>query len=351
MRITNNTFLLNIRQQLAVNGRNMLAAQERVATQKRINRLSDDPIDGGRILNLKSLLGRSVQFRDNLERAGALASVQEQALGQAHDLIKRAKELLLTETNEVGSTVATRESARIEIATLASQLAQVGNTRYDGNYIFSGFQTETPAFTDARVNAVAGAVAGDVALTDARVTDVTKLTYANYELRFTAPGQFDVVNTSDGSTVLANQTFVSGQAIHFDGVSLTLEAGPGGPAAGDTFNVTMTPPGVYQGDSEVQYIEVQQGTRVPLNVPGDRVFQGVGIAGGMDAFDILHARGPRAGDERSRRHGPAAGRAGRRACAVRRRAGEDWCAHESAVAGKWSATKKSRCGSTRCAAT
>jgi flagellar hook-associated protein 3 FlgL len=291
MRVTANSNVLAMLRQLSINGHSLIRAQEQVATQKRINRLSDDPVDGGRLLDLNKLSDQAGQYQKNVERTRALASVQEQTIGQAHDLLARAKELLLRETNEVSSTVSTRESTRIEIAMLTSQLIQLGNTRYDGSYIFSGYATSTPAFTEAQVAAVPSAVAGDATVTGVQVSDVTRLTYDDYEIVFTAPGAFDVVDVTDAQVVLSNQAYVSGQPIRFDGVEITLTSGVGGPQAGDTYAVTLTPPGVYQGDGQVQQVEIQPGEKVVQSLPGDRVFQGVGIGGGVDVFDILHRVG------------------------------------------------------------
>ena len=288
MRITNNTLVNQIRNQLTNNALALMRAQEQVATGKKINRLSDDPVNGGRVLDLKSAISRTRQYSDSIGRATSLTTIQDQTLGQAGNLIGRAKELLLGESNEVGSTSATRESARIEIAMLTSQMVQLGNTRYDGNYIFSGFATTTPAFADATINAAPLARTGDATVTGSQVEDATKLTFDNYEIRFTAPGQFDVVNVTSGQTALSGQTYASGQPIRFDGIAVTLTSGPLGPATGDVYGVSATTPGTYQGDGQVQYVEIQQGQRVQQNTPGDRVFQGTGTAGGVNIFQTLN---------------------------------------------------------------
>ncbi|MEX2015198.1 MAG: hypothetical protein WD873_01085, partial [Candidatus Hydrogenedentales bacterium] len=82
--------------------------------------------------------------------------------------------------------------------------------------------------------------------------------------------------------------YVSGGAIRFDGIQMSLVNNPGAPAAGDTFTIAATAPGVYLGDGQIQEVEIQAGTLVAQNIPGNRVFQGTGIVGGVDVFAILN---------------------------------------------------------------
>ena len=43
----------------------------------------------------------------------------------------------------------------------------------------------------------------------------------------------------------------------------------------------------YSGDSGEVKIQANSSANVAVNLPGDKVFQGVGVAGGTDMFDIL----------------------------------------------------------------
>lgn len=286
MRITQNTLFNGLRHHLMHNGNDLLRAQEVVATQKNINRLSDDAVASGRILNLNTSIARSRQFISNIERVTSLAEIQDSTLGQAADLVARAKELLLAESNEVTSTTQTREAARIEIAQLTMQMLHVANTSYDGQYIFSGFATQTRAFAEGAVNAVPVAPpAPGATLSDQGVLDFTQVTFHDYEIRFDGSGLFDVVDTTSGATILAGQGYTSGEPITFDGITVTLT---GAPVAGETWSISTAAPGVYQGDGNAQQVEIQPGTFIQQNIAGDRLFQGVGLPGGVDIFDTLN---------------------------------------------------------------
>jgi flagellar hook-associated protein 3 FlgL len=286
MRITQNTLFNSLRSHLR-NANGLLNAQETVATQRSFNRLSENPIDAGRVLDLGRALSRSTQYLNNINRTSALADVQDQTMGQVHDLIQRSKELLLREANAVTSTGATRESARIEIAIITTQMVQVANSRFDGQYLFSGFASNTPAFADAGVQVAPSAIGARAAVTTQAVVDSTRTTYHDYQIQFTAPGVFDVVDTTNSVVIQSAQTYASGGSIRFDGLEIVLTDSPGAPTTGDVYTITTTPPGIYQGDGQSQEVEIQADTRIQQNVPGDRIFQGVGLTGGANIFDTL----------------------------------------------------------------
>lgn len=78
---------------------------------------------------------------------------------------------------------------------------------------------------------------GGAAVTAATITDDTQLTFDDYEIRFTAPGQYDVVNATTGAAVSSGNAYSSGGAITFAGMSITVTDSGSGPAAGDVFRV------------------------------------------------------------------------------------------------------------------
>ena len=287
MRISNNAMFDQMRRHLMQNTERLMRAQEQMATQKRFSRLSDNPIDAGRVLNLKGAVSRTDQYLRNIEQAVTAAGVQDQAAGQIHELLARANELLVREANQATSTPATREATRIEMANLAGQLLHVANTRFDGKYVFGGHQTGQPAFAGATAQVDGDPVQDGTLAAAARVVDASALTYRPYEIRFTAADRFDVIDVQGGQTILADQAYVSGEPINFAGLEATLADGTGAPAAGMTLQIETTPAGEYLGDGRIQEVEVQPGGRTPVNMPGDRLFQGAGLADGIDLFALM----------------------------------------------------------------
>jgi len=75
--------------------------------------------------------------------------------------------------------------------------------------------------------------------------------------------------------VLSGQTYVSGSAITFDGIQLTISDGTAPPTAGDLFHVVSQ--SRYAGDSTIQDIEVADGEVISTSIPGHEVFSGPNV--------------------------------------------------------------------------
>jgi flagellar hook-associated protein 1 FlgK len=72
----------------------------------------------------------------------------------------------------------------------------------------------------------------------ATILDPSALTLDDYEVVFTSPGQFDLVDATQGTTVSTGNAYASGMTVDVDGVRLTLADATGGPQAGDRFRVS-----------------------------------------------------------------------------------------------------------------
>lgn len=80
---------------------------------------------------------------------------------------------------------------------------------------------------------------GGAVISGGTVTDLTLLTLDDYEVRFSGPANYTVVNTAT-KTVAASGAYVSGNPITVDGLSFTITDNSGAPAAGDVFKVSAT---------------------------------------------------------------------------------------------------------------
>lgn len=126
------------------------SANEVVATSKRINSLSDDPVGLTQVLNLKASLANIDQMDRNINMGKTWLAAAESALTQVSDLISATKALCIemaTATKgapERAAAAATIQNAFDEIVTLA-------NSEINGQYIFSGSRTDTAAFSQGGV--------------------------------------------------------------------------------------------------------------------------------------------------------------------------------------------------------
>jgi flagellar hook-associated protein 3 FlgL len=267
---------------------NLLDAQEVMASQSKINRLSDDPVGAGQIVSLEDSLSQYDNFLNNLGAASDMATLYDDAMTSVTELLKRTKELVLQEANTASSTETTREAARTEIASMASQLVTVANLQYSNRYLFAGYSDNAPAFLDTYVTTTPGASnSGAVGVASQHINDVTLVTGDTYTITFTGAATYDVVDTTTGVVVSSGSAYTSGSDITFDGITVTLEDTPGPPVAGDTFTIATTPAGsTYQGDTGQISYEVDQDRYETINLTGDYVFQGVGVSDGQDLFSL-----------------------------------------------------------------
>jgi flagellar hook-associated protein 1 FlgK len=80
---------------------------------------------------------------------------------------------------------------------------------------------------------------GAATVTVATVTALASLTLNDYAIRFFDTSNYTVVNTTTG-IVATSGSYTSGNAITFDGLSVTITDGTGTPSGGDVFVVSVT---------------------------------------------------------------------------------------------------------------
>lgn len=170
--------------------------------------------------------------------------------------------------------------------------------------------------------ATGSANTGGAAVRDAGIVAPAQLKLHNYQILFTSSTQYSVVDSTISTTLSSGNTYVSGAPITFEGLRVTVANGQrGGPQAGDTFSVSLSPRTVlanqsyttgspisfegvtlalsnntgapaagdlfavvsgmqYQGDTGVHSIEIGAGQTVPTNARADRAL----TSGAVDLF-------------------------------------------------------------------
>lgn len=253
----------------------MTEAQQQLTTGKRVNRSSDDPTAAARAERALASITRIDADKRGVEASKALMALTESSLGDAGNLLQRARELLVAAGN--GSHAdAQRQSVASELRGIREQLLQVAN-RSDGadGYLFGGQGASQPPFVDmpsavqyrgtAGVAQIAGQEAlplsmdGGAAWMSARtgngqfesrvvtstgnawidvgsVVDPAALTGSTYDIQFAVAGSTVTYSVlRDGvATAQANVAYAPGTAIQIDGMAVTVN---GTPATGDAFQL------------------------------------------------------------------------------------------------------------------
>jgi len=122
----------------AISGK-LSRTQQKVASNREINRPSDDPFNAARALALREELDGVRQFQRNVEDGMGWQDATETALDQITNVAQRARSLLVAGGNDTDPL--SRESIAGEIDQLIEAAKQYGNAAYRGRYLFAGTDT------------------------------------------------------------------------------------------------------------------------------------------------------------------------------------------------------------------
>lgn len=125
----------------------LIKTQQQISTGRRILTPSDDPVGAARALEVSQSLAVNTQYGANRQHATSALSVMEGTLSSVTSLLQDVKTTIIAAGNGVLSDSERRFQAA-ELRGRFDELMGLANSRDAlGNYMFSGFQTDTPAFT------------------------------------------------------------------------------------------------------------------------------------------------------------------------------------------------------------
>lgn len=132
--------LMNITEALA-------DANEVVATEKRINSISDDPTGLSQVLAIRSEISNLEQLETNITLATSWLESAESALTSTQDILTEAQTLCVEMANTTES-ASSRESAATTVENLLAEIVTLANTEVAGRYIFAGTASDSTPFED-----------------------------------------------------------------------------------------------------------------------------------------------------------------------------------------------------------
>jgi flagellar hook-associated protein 3 FlgL len=251
--------------------------QNEVSTGLAVQNAADNPVAASQIVQLEQQQTQLTQYGTNLQSAQTRLSLEESSLSTATTTLQSIRDLAV-QAGDATLNDTDRQQIATQIQTDIQSLLGTANTQdSNGEYLFSGYSTQTQPFvtdsagnvsyegdsgsrliqitpnqsvadSDTGATAFMNIAAGNGTFTTAAnaantgsgiidsgsVVDSAQWVPDNYQLTFTSPTNYQVTDTTTGTTVVANGTYTSGTAIQFDGVEVTVT---GAPAAGDSFNV------------------------------------------------------------------------------------------------------------------
>ena len=259
--------------------------QQQISSGVRLNKPSDDPAAASRVLELEQNVSVNLQYQANISLAEQRLGQQDAVMKTYADLLNRVRELAIQGNNAPLDAVS-RSSIAAELDERLSELYSLANTTdANGDYLFAGYQNGSLPFTSATTGSIdhvnfngdagtrsiqiskvrqmeidisgqsifmeipsavalreipAVANAGSGIIAPASVVDSSVYVAGDYEIRFVAPGVYDVFDVAGGVNIVTGATYTDSQDINFQGVQTSIT---GVPAVGDVFTVS---PGQYQ---------------------------------------------------------------------------------------------------------
>lgn len=143
MRITNTMMTNSILHSINKNRELLSTYEQQIATGKKIQKPSDDPVVAIRALRLRTNVKEIIQYQTNAKDAISWAGVTEQSISNVTDIMKRIRELSVQATSDVMN-IENRKNVVTEIDQLMEQFMSETNTTYAGRQVFGGYKTNVP---------------------------------------------------------------------------------------------------------------------------------------------------------------------------------------------------------------
>ena len=151
MRVTANTFPDSIVRQLQQLGSRQSSLQSQAATGQRISLPEDDPAAMHLVLGLQTDIRARTQYQENISNLKDRSTSAYSSIKGLKKILDRAQELAV-----LADGTKSPEELRAygsELSELVKQGVQFANSKYNGEYLFSGTNSTTAPFTVATTGA------------------------------------------------------------------------------------------------------------------------------------------------------------------------------------------------------
>ena len=145
MRITNKVLVNGYLTDLNRNLENMSKLQEQMSSGKEVRRPSDDPFKVARTMELTEDISINERYSKNIDEGLGWLNSVESSMGLMTDALQTIREKTVAGGNVTNSTTE-RKAIADNIKALKDTIVSLGNTVFDGRYIFGGDKTTEPPF-------------------------------------------------------------------------------------------------------------------------------------------------------------------------------------------------------------
>jgi flagellar hook-associated protein 3 FlgL len=121
--------------------------QNQMSTSRKINKPSDDPVGITYALRYRSDLAANDQYQKNVGSAVSSMEFNDTMLTQTTSIMHRIRELAVQGANGTNSDISLG-SIKSEMIQLTNQLVTIGNTQFNGKYVFNGQKTDIAPYKE-----------------------------------------------------------------------------------------------------------------------------------------------------------------------------------------------------------
>jgi flagellar hook-associated protein 3 FlgL len=146
VRITSGMMKDNYLKCLNRNMASMVGLQYKMATGKRLNKMSDDPVDAMSVMQFRVKLYRNEQYRQSVESGLTWLQQTESSVSELNELLKSAYEAVIQMSNDFLGDDDKGAAAEL-IGQLRDHVLTIGNAQSGAQYIFGGHNTKKAPFS------------------------------------------------------------------------------------------------------------------------------------------------------------------------------------------------------------
>jgi flagellar hook-associated protein 3 FlgL len=144
-RVTQSMMSSQLIRNLNRNSQKMNDQQNQLATGRRINRPSDDPVGITYSMRYRSELSVNDQYISNADAARSWLDYSDTMMSQTGDVLQRTRELV-TQAASGSNPQSALDSISKEVSQLYDQLVSIGNSKFNGKYVFNGEKTDVKPY-------------------------------------------------------------------------------------------------------------------------------------------------------------------------------------------------------------
>lgn len=146
MRVTSMMQNTQLLRNLGHNNANIMDWQNKLSTGQKISKPSDDPVGIGYQMRYTTELRNNEQYLANANTGIGWLSQTDSVLQQANSVLQRLNTIVNQAANGT-ITPEVRDQIALEVTQLREQMVTIGNSTYDGRYLFNGQKTDQAPYT------------------------------------------------------------------------------------------------------------------------------------------------------------------------------------------------------------